>query len=107
MKAVPTADLRWTLLCVAIMTPRSKAIEILEQPNGHRLSVAARSPPAWRDSWVRIVPLIGVYLNLVPVIRSYTTKLEDVADLIAGSLAHDGGSAYVGELVGMKEIGGR
>ncbi|KAK5123925.1 hypothetical protein LTR85_002122 [Meristemomyces frigidus] len=108
MRAVPTAVLKWTLLCVALMEPRSKMVELLEQPNrmGHGLSIAARSPPAWQDSWVRTVPVIGVYLNLVPVIRSYTTKLEDVADLIAGNIGHDEGGAFVGELVGMKEIGG-
>ncbi|KAK4542053.1 hypothetical protein LTR36_007084 [Oleoguttula mirabilis] len=103
MKAIPTTDLRWTLLCVAMMAPDSKDIKLWEEPRGHTLSVAARSPPDWQDSWVRSVPLIGIYLNLVPVIRSYTTKLEDVADLIAGSLAEDARDAQVGELIGMKE----
>ncbi|KAK5130291.1 hypothetical protein LTR08_002251 [Meristemomyces frigidus] len=107
LKAVPTADLAWTLLCVAFMVADSKAIELLEHPRGHGLRVAARSPPDWEDSWVRVVPLVGVYLNLIPVLRSYATKLEDTADLIAESLTKKEDRSYVGELVGMKEAGGK
>lgn len=107
MREISTADLKWSLLCVAIMRPAGTSIEPLKEPRGHGLAVGVGSPPAWHDSWLRYIPFVGVYLNLIQAIMSYTTKLEDVADLIAEDLAQPGESKYVGELVGFKDVGRR
>ena len=104
MQAISTTDLQWSLLCVGWMRPKSGNIELLPAPRPHSLVTAARSPPEWRDSWVRSVPFIGLYLNIVPALFSYTTKLEDVADLLAEDFEKGSKSAFVGELVGMKEV---
>lgn len=105
LKAVVIEDLAWNLLCVAMMVPESKVIETLERPRGHELRVSVKAPPAWQDSWVRVLPIVGVYLNLVPVVASYTTKLEDAADLIAENLAQGHKAGMIGELVSMKDVG--
>jgi putative NADH-flavin reductase len=112
--AIPTHDLKWTLHCVAMMYPESdetesekKPIDILERPRGHHLVVEADQPPAYRDSWVRWVPILGVYLNIVPLVRSYGTVLEEVAGAIAEEIGEEG-DAWVGRVVGMKAVeGGR
>ncbi|KXL50210.1 hypothetical protein M433DRAFT_136211 [Acidomyces richmondensis BFW] len=107
LRAIPSTDLEWTLLCVGIMRPESESIDVLEEARGHGLSVSARSPPEWEDSWLRQIPIIGVYLNLLAVMPSYTTKLEDVAALIVEKLPLRGRDGYVGELVGMKSRNNR
>ena len=107
MKAVPTTELEWSLLCVAFMKPASSetAIDVLPSPNGHNLAVKVGSSPRWQDSWIRYVPFVGVYLNLIPAIRAHTTMLEDVADLIAEGFDKWRGSEFVGQVVGMKQVG--
>ena len=102
LDATPLSDLRWSLLCVAIMKPVYPTIEPLAQPRTHGLLVKAGSPPGWEDHWVRDIPLVGPYLNLIVEISNYTTKLEDVADLVAEDLESDG-PEWVGKRVGMKE----
>lgn len=103
LRAIPRSDLEWSLLCVAFMTPVSESIDLMQEPKHHDLAVAAGKPPEWQDSWVRYIPLIGLFLNVVMNIKPYTTKLEDVADLLAEDFEKGGESPYVGELVGMKE----
>lgn len=101
MKATSTSELEWSLLCVAMMSPESTEITTLAGPRKHPLLVQSWTPPGWQDHWIRLVPFIGVYFNLVPVIASYTTKLEDVADLIAEDLDKQQ-SEYIGDFVGFK-----
>lgn len=103
MKAIPTSDLEWSLLCVAFMRPESEKVDLLPGPKHHNLVVEARRPPEWRDSWISYLPVVGPYLNVFLNIAPYTTKLEDVADLIAEDFENGGASEFVGELVGMKE----
>ena len=103
MKAIPTTDLKWSLLCVAMMQPESNKVETLSAPRHHNLAVAASLPPEWQDHWIRSVPFMGLYLNIVPTVKSYTTKLEDVADMIAEDFEKGSRTAFVGELVGMKD----
>ncbi|KAK5737486.1 hypothetical protein LTR17_006714 [Elasticomyces elasticus] len=106
LKAIPTTALQWSLLCVAFMKPASTSIDVLEQPRGNGLAIATGTPPAWRDGWVKYIPFIGRYLNIIGPILSYTTKLEDVADLIAADLASSE-TKLIGELVAMKDVGGK
>ena len=105
MKDMSTSEFEWSLLCVAMMRPVSTSIDVLERPRGHGLAVGTGAPPAWKDGWLRYVPFIGVYLNLIGAIMSYTTKLDDVADLIAEDLARNDSSPYVGKFVAMKDVG--
>lgn len=100
LKGVSTKDLQWTLLCVAMMRPASTTIDVLEKPRRHGLIVSVGSPPDWQDGWMRSIPLIGRTLDLFSVVPSYSTILEDVADLIADELGQD---ARAGELVGFKD----
>ncbi len=100
--AVPTSDLRWSCLCVAMMTPTLPAIVPLDEPQRHKLILKADMPPAWEDHWVKSIPLVGVYLNLIWEAGRYTTELEDVADFLAEDLKVER-KEWVGRKVGMKE----
>lgn len=101
IKAIDVKDLEWTLLCVPGMRPESAAIGVLDSPRKHGLVTAVGRPPAWQDSWVRSVPAIGVYLNLVPMILSHMAQLEDVAELIAENVSRED---FIGKLVGFKDV---
>ena len=83
------------------MKPGSPTIELLREPHSHSLLLKAGSPPAWDDHWVRKLPLLGVYLNLVIGVSNYTTQQEDVADMIAEDL-ECGDQEWLGKKVGMK-----
>ena len=101
VKAIPTSTLAWSMLCVAFMKPESDTIDVLPAAREHQLSIGVRSPPDWKDSWVRQLPLIGLYLNLYPAISSYTAKYEDVGDLLAATVGPLG-DKYIGQLVAYK-----
>ena len=103
LQNVPKSELEWSLLCVALMRPESERVELLSQSRQHGLAVEARKPPEWQDSRLRCVPLLGLCLNIFVNVWSYTTKLEDVADLLAEDFEKASESPFVGELVGMKE----
>ena len=100
LRQIKVEDLAWTLLCVAFMTPRRATIEALAGLEEHGLVVAIGKPPAWQDSWVRGLPTVGLYLNVVPAVRNYTTTLESVSGLIAERLESE---EFVGKLVGFKD----
>lgn len=105
MLSLDRSEIEWSLLCVAFMKPKSDTIDLLPGPQHHGLAVGVRELPAYRDSWLRWIPVVGVYLNTVPVILSYTTVLDDVADLLAEDFEKGSKSAYIGQLVGMKDVG--
>lgn len=105
MLSIDRKDLELSLLCVAFMKPKSDRIDLLSEPQHHPLAVGVGKPPAWQDSWIRWLPFIGVYLNIVPAVMSYTTMLEDVADLLAEDFDKGSSSEYIGRLVGMKDVG--
>jgi hypothetical protein len=87
-----------------MMYPINEKIHGLEERQHHNLAVASTVPPNWEDHWLRSVPIVGAYLQLVPVIRSYSTNLEDVADLIADQLDDGNRGKFIGEFVGMKAV---
>ena len=105
MRSINRRDLELSLLCVAFMKPKSETIDLLAEPQHHGLSVGVDKPPAWQDSWIRWLPFVGVHLNVVPVLFSYTTMLEDAADLLAEDFDKGNKSELIGQLVGMKDIG--
>ena len=104
IEAIPLSSLSWSLICVAMMYPASPVVEIrpLNTPRAHKLLLAAGSPPGWEDHWVRNVPLVGVYMNLLISVASHTTELEDVADFVAEDL-ESGSDEWVGKRVGIKQ----
>ncbi|WEW61863.1 hypothetical protein PRK78_007360 [Emydomyces testavorans] len=102
ISAIPLSDLRWTLVCIAIMRPMHDGIELLPQPEHHNLLASADVPPAWPQTWVGQIPYIGPTLEIIMNMAGYTTKLEHVAGFIAEDLAKSSGE-WVGKLVGVKE----
>jgi len=102
LSAIPTSELQWSLLCPAFMIPVSPTIESLSEPWGHSLLIAGDKLPEWRDSWVKSIPIIGNFLNVVADIRGRTTQLEDVADMIAEDVESKS-LELVGKRVGMKQ----
>jgi hypothetical protein len=106
VEAVPLEDLRWSLICVAVMhpaDPQQKTMDVLEAPRGHNLALKASVPPEWENTWLVHIPYFGLGLNLWwNVVLSYSTILEDVADFLADDLAI-GSEEWVGLKVGMKD----
>jgi hypothetical protein len=106
VEAVPISDFRWSLICVAMMrgsNPKQGVFELLESPRPHSLLLQAGSPPAWQDSWAASIPWVGLYINWwLVALGQYTTRYEDVADLLAADLA-SGNQEWIGARVGMKE----
>lgn len=102
MKGISLEKLQWSVLCVALMFKESPGkVELWSKPRPKDLLVSAKEPPGWQNHWIQNLPIIGTYINIVPVVNSYTTKYEDVADIIADDL-ESGSSAYIGEFVGYK-----
>ncbi len=102
-KAIPVTDLRWTVLCVAMMYPVKEHIVELKQPYGNSLSVAVDTVPDTMDHWSRHIPFLGDWFNLIPLIRSCSTDLEEVADLIAEQLEVESCDQNIGQFIGMKK----
>lgn len=103
MKKVSTADLEWSLLCVGWMQPVSQVIDVLDDgPRHHKLVTGTGEMLHWRGSWLGNVPVIGRTLDLLWCFSDFTTKLEDVADLIAEDM-ESGDLKFMGCFVGMKE----
>ena len=84
-------------------SPNQGAFELLDAPNHHNLALKATAPPAWENTWVMMIPFIGVFLNLwVVLLGQYTTGYEDVADFLAEDL-DSGSQKWIGMRVGMKD----
>ena len=83
--------------------PNQGAFELLDAPNHHNLALTATSPPAWENTWIMMIPFMGVFLNLwVVLFKQYTTRYEDVADFLAEDL-ESGSQKWIGMRVGMKD----
>lgn len=104
IKTLATEDLAWSLLCVFRMYAESVERRDLLATGSrqHQLQVGTRMPPRWQDHWIRHVPWLGSYLNLVPTMMSYYAKYEDVADLLAEDLERGLHSELIGQFVGYK-----
>ena len=107
IEPIPIEDLRWSLICVAMMNPadpKQTTFDLLEAPRGHNLLLKHTSPPAWENTWLFKIPWIGPILNLwVLILGKFNTKYEDVADFMAGDLENGSSSEWVGKKVGMKD----
>lgn len=65
-----------------------------------RLIAKAGSPPAWNESRVESVPLLGRFLVVMTNALRYRTTLEQNADFIAADL-EEGSRTWVGKTVGV------
>lgn len=93
LKSLPPDTLDWSLLCPSVMTPEFAEIKVpattatSAATSSHaRLLANAASPPAWRDSWVKHIPLIGKFVLCTINAARYETTLEQNADFIAADL---------------------
>ena len=106
VEAVPLSDLRWSIICVAMMfaaNSKQGKFELLDAPCHHNLLLKATSPPAWENTWLTKIPVIGFYLNLwILVFFSFDTIYEDVADMLAADL-ESGSKEWIGMKVGMHD----
>lgn len=68
------------------MTPESSDINVPMQSSHGRLVANAGTPPAWQDSWMGYIPLIGRPLVCGMNFSRYVTTLEQNADFIANDL---------------------
>jgi hypothetical protein len=86
------------------MVPESEEIVIPGRSKHGKLIANAGSPPKWRDSWLRYVPLIGKMLVAGMNMPRYATTLEQNADFIASDL-EDADSRWRGAAVGIIDPG--
>ncbi len=83
------------------MTPESSDFSVPAKPSSHGKLVAnATTPPAWRDSWIKHIPLIGRVLLAAWNASRFDTTLEQNADFIATDL-ETYESRYIGAPVGV------
>ncbi|CZR57960.1 uncharacterized protein PAC_07850 [Phialocephala subalpina] len=110
VEAIPTTDLRWSLLAIAMMypiDPKQGIFEPIEKIEPHGLLVSAGSPPGWRDHWLGRLWWIGPYLNVWrAALGDYGTHYENVADFLAEDMEW-GGDERVGKRVALKEHWGK
>ncbi|KAF2688983.1 hypothetical protein K458DRAFT_293503 [Lentithecium fluviatile CBS 122367] len=88
LKALPPNTIDWSMLCPNTMVPESSSITVPTQSSHKVLIASAGTPPEWKDSWVKYIPLIGRPLVCAMNAGSgrYETTLEQNAEFIAGDL---------------------
>lgn len=92
------------MLCPQTMTPESTDLSVPTTSQKARLVVKATSPPLWKESWIRSIPMIGTFLTIVLNASRYETTLEQNAEFIAGDL-EERESQWVGKAVGVIDGG--
>ncbi|KIW90462.1 uncharacterized protein Z519_09108 [Cladophialophora bantiana CBS 173.52] len=86
LRSLPQNTIDWSLLCPAVMTPESSEIKVPTASLYGKLIGNAWSPPSWRDSWVKHIPLIGKVILCAMNAQRYETTLEQNAEFIADDL---------------------
>lgn len=74
------------MLCPSTMTPESSEIHVPTESSQGKLIANATTPPAWQESWIKYIPLIGNTLWCAMNASRYYTTLEQNADFIASDL---------------------
>lgn len=82
------------------MDPESSDFSVPTKSSHARLTATAQTPPLWKDSWLKNIPLIGKVLVILINISRYGTTLEQNADFIANDL-ETLDSPYIGTQVGI------
>jgi hypothetical protein len=84
------------MFCPNTMVPESASPTTTSKS---KLVANAESPPLWRDSWMKYIPLIGKTLVVAMNAMRYQTTLEQSAEFIADDL-ESYESKWVGKRVG-------
>ncbi|EXJ77986.1 hypothetical protein A1O3_09145 [Capronia epimyces CBS 606.96] len=100
LKSLPPNTIDWSLLCPSVMTPESSEVTVPTQLLHGKLIANAATPPSWKDSWIKHIPLIGKTLVCATNALRYETTLEQNADFIASDLESDE-SPWSGTTVGV------
>ncbi|KAF2448504.1 hypothetical protein P171DRAFT_428564 [Karstenula rhodostoma CBS 690.94] len=100
LKALPPNTLDWSMLCPSNMNPESSDFSVPTKSSHARLTASAQTPPLWKDSWLRHIPLMGKVLVIAMNMSRYGTTLEQNADFIANDL-ETLESPYIGTQVGI------
>jgi len=88
------------MLCPSNMTPESSDVKVPMELSHGKLTANASTPPLWKDSWIKHIPLIGKLLLCAINAPRYETTLEQNADFIASDLeTYD--SPWIGTTVGV------
>ncbi|KAF4549126.1 Hypothetical protein D9617_23g005410 [Elsinoe fawcettii] len=86
LRSLPPNAVDWSMLCPMTMVPESSNLSVPSKTKQGSLVAAANTPPAWNQSWLRHIPLIGRTLTIMMNASRYTTTLEQNAELIAADL---------------------
>lgn len=91
------------MLCPQNMVPESTDFSLPTKPSARgKLVTSAGTPPNWRPSWVRHIPLLGRFLEIGMNASRYETTLEQNAEFIAEDLEVGGlESRWIGCTVGV------
>ena len=100
LKSLPPDALDWSVLCPSTMTPESPDINVPAKSSRGRLIANAATPPQWRDSWIKYIPLIGKTIVCAMNAGRYESTLEQNAEFIADDLETDD-SRWSGTTVGV------
>lgn len=68
------------------MIPESSDIKVPAKSSRGKLIANGTTPPAWKDSWIKHIPLIGRPIVCAMNAARYETTLEQAADFIASDL---------------------
>jgi len=68
------------------MVPKSSDLSVPTKTPQGKLVAKAATPPLWKESWIRSVPLIGKLLSIAMNASRYETTLEENAEFIATDL---------------------
>ncbi len=82
------------------MTPESPDINVPTESSRGRLIANTATPPQWRDSWIKYIPLIGKTIVCVMNAGRYESTLEQNAEFIADDLETED-SRWSGTTVGV------
>ncbi|KAL5119205.1 hypothetical protein ACEQ8H_002916 [Pleosporales sp. CAS-2024a] len=97
LTSLPSTAMEWSMLAPSQMTAES---EMPTTTTKAKLVANAETPPHWKHSWLRFIPLIGAVLDISMNAMRYKTTLEQSADLIATDL-ETRESPWVGLRVGI------
>lgn len=100
LQSLPPNTLDWSMLCPSQMNPESFDFTVPTKSSHARLTANAQTPPLWKSSWIKNIPLIGSYIIISMNTTRYVTTLEQNADFIATDL-ETLDSPYIGTQVGV------
>ncbi|KAF1852048.1 NAD(P)-binding protein [Cucurbitaria berberidis CBS 394.84] len=86
LQSLPSNTVDWSALCPGTMVPESSHFNVPTTSSRGKLIANAASPPSWKDSWIKHIPLIGMTLLSGMNMGRYETSLEQNAEFIASDL---------------------